>query len=75
MGRCTSRGSRKMIESEVTTMYRQYENPFSLEDELKEARKRLAENPENIDLAIEVHELEDRVRFAWDDNEAETKEY
>ena len=56
-------------------MYRQYENPFSLEDELKEARKRLAEDPDNIDLAIEVHELEDRVRFAWDDNEAEAEGY
>lgn len=56
-------------------MYRQYENPFSLEDELKKARKKLAEDPENIDLAIEVHELEDRVRFAWDDNEAEAEGY
>ena len=62
-----------MIESEVTTMYRQYENPFSLEDELKDAKRRLAKDPENIDLALEVHELEDRVRFAWDDNEAENE--
>ncbi len=58
-----------------TDIYRQYENPFSLEDELKEAKERLAADPENIDLAIEVHELEDRVRFAWDDNEAEAEGY
>ena len=62
-----------MIESEVTTMYRQYENPFSLEDELKDAKRRLAKDPENIDLALEVEELKDRVRFAWDDNEAENE--
>ena len=54
-------------------MYRQYENPFSLEDELKKARKRLAEDPENINLALEVEELKDRIRFAWDDNEAEAE--
>ena len=56
-------------------MYRHYENPFSLEDELKEAKERLAADPENIDLALEVEELKDRVRFAWDDNEAETEGY
>lgn len=54
-------------------MYRQYENPFSLEDRLKEAKKRLAEDPENIDLALEVEELKDRVRFAWEDNQAEAE--
>ena len=54
-------------------MYRQYENPFSLEDELKDAKRRLAANPKNIDLALEVEELKDRVRFAWDDNEAEAE--
>lgn len=54
-------------------MYRQYENPFILENELKEAKRRLAADPENINYAIDVHELEDRVRFAWDDNEAEAE--
>lgn len=54
-------------------MYRQYENPFSLKDELKDAKRRLAKDPENIDLALEVEELKDRVRFAWDDNEAENE--
>ena len=54
-------------------MYRQYENPFSLEDRLKETTKRLSEDPENIDLALEVEELKDRVRFAWDDDEADER--
>lgn len=54
-------------------MYRQYENPFDLEDELKEAKKRLAEDPENVNLALEVEDLKDRIRFAWDDNEAEAE--
>lgn len=54
-------------------MYRQYENPFILEDRLKEAKKRLAEDLENIDLALEVEELKDRVRFAWEDNQVETE--
>ena len=57
----------------VVIMYRQYENPFILENELKEAKRRLAADPENIDYAIDVHELEDRARFAWDDNEAEAE--
>lgn len=56
-------------------MYRQYENPFVLEDELKEAQKRLANDPENIDLALDVEELKDRVRFAWDDNAVEMEGY
>lgn len=50
-------------------MYRQYENPWKLEDKLAEAKQRLAENPENEDLALEVHELEERVNFAWQDDE------
>lgn len=56
-------------------MYRQYENPFVLEDELKEAQERLANDPENIDLALDVEELKDRVRFAWDDNAVEMEGY
>lgn len=50
-------------------MYRQYENPWKLEDQLAEAKKRLAQNPENEDLALEVHELEERINFAWQDQE------
>ena len=53
------------------SMYRQYEDPYKLEDQLAEARKELAQNPDNEDLALEVHELEERVNFAWQDNEYE----
>ena len=52
-------------------MYRQYENPWKLEDQLAEAKQRLAENPDNEDLALDVHELEERVNFAWQDQEYE----
>ena len=55
-------------------MYRQYEDPYKLEQELKEARERLAESCDeygemDIDLLLEVQELEDRVNYAWQDNE------
>lgn len=50
-------------------MYRAYENPWKLEDQLAEAKRRLAEDPCNEDLALEVHELTERVNFAWQDDE------
>ena len=55
-------------------MYRQYEDPYKLEQELKEARERLAESCDSygemdIDLLLWVQELEDRVNFAWQDDE------
>lgn len=50
-------------------MYRQYENPHTLEERLEEAKKRLAENPYDEDLVLEVEELKDRVNFAWQDDE------
>lgn len=50
-------------------MYRQYENPHALEERLEEAKKRLAENPYDEDLVLEVEELKDRVNFAWQDDE------
>ena len=50
-------------------MYRQYENPWKLEDQLAEAKQRLAENPYDEDLANEVAELKERVNFAWQDDE------
>jgi hypothetical protein len=52
-------------------MYRQYENPYTLEQQLAEAEKRLAENPDDGDLYNEVAELKDRINFAWQDNEYE----
>lgn len=51
------------------SIYRQHEDPWELEDALAEAKKRLAENPEDEDLAYDVHELEERVNFAWQDQE------
>lgn len=64
-----SRGGQPLVNRKEYKMYRQYENPFTLEDALEEARKRLAEDPMNEDLAFDVHELEERVNFAWQDDE------
>ena len=55
-------------------MYRQYEDPYKLEQMLEEARERLAESCDSygemdIDILLEVQELEDRVNFAWQDIE------
>ncbi len=50
-------------------MYRQYENPRTLEERLEEAKRRLAENPFDEDLVLEVEELKERVNFAWQDEE------
>ena len=64
-------------------MYRQYEDPWKCQDMLDKARERLEQakleadqNPDDdyaieriVDLTLEVQELEDRVRFAWDDQE------
>jgi hypothetical protein len=50
-------------------MYRQYEDPYKLERQLAEAKERLAEDPYNEDLVNEVAELEERVNFAWQDDE------
>ena len=50
-------------------MYRRYENPRTLEDMLEDAKRRLAENPYDEDLANEVAELKERVNFAWQDDE------
>ena len=49
--------------------HRQYENPHTLEDMLEDAKRRLAENPYDEDLANEVAELKERVNFAWQDEE------
>jgi hypothetical protein len=57
------------------SIYRQYEDPYALEQQLAEAKERLAENPLDEDLALEVHELEERVNFAWQDDEYESEGY
>jgi hypothetical protein len=56
------------------SIYRQHEDPWELEKQLAEAKERLAENPENEDFALDVHELEERVNFAWQDDECEEDE-
>lgn len=53
------------------SIYRQYEDPYKLEKQLAEAKERLAENPYDEDLVNEVAELEERVNFAWQDDEYE----
>ena len=61
-------------------MYRQYENPRALEDELEKKRETYNKCKEQYfagDMSydelyehyIEIKELEDRVNFAWQDEE------
>lgn len=58
-------------------MYRQYEDPWMLEDRLEDAKRRLEiaedEDPDNddriIDLLEEIEELKERINFAWQDQE------
>ena len=64
-------------------MYRQYENPYKVNQMLEAAKAEYAEakrnDPENvdriIDLANEVASLEERLNFAWQDDEAEVEGY
>lgn len=57
-------------------MYRGYENPYCLEDMLKERRmsynRAIADGASDeiiIELAEDIADLEERVNFAWQDNE------
>lgn len=57
-------------------MYRQYENPYRLEEELKEfeevyrmAVEANADEEILINLANDIAELKDRINFAWQDDE------
>ena len=52
-------------------MYRQHENPYELENRLMqlEAIKRRMKEEEQYDIDMEIEELKDRIRFAWDDDE------
>ena len=57
-------------------MYRQYEDPRELEDQLKELQARYeSETDEDvlIDLAQEIEELKDRINFAWQDDEYDSE--
>ena len=62
-------------------MYRQYENPYELENQLdklkKEYEKAVKENADEdtlINLAENIAELKDRINFAWQDDEYDSME-
>lgn len=56
-------------------MYRQYENPYTLEEKLAELENELQQayasgaDDELEDLEFEIAELKDRINFAWQDDE------
>ena len=56
-------------------MYRQYENPFVLQDRLAELQTELEERKKTedfenlIDLMCEIEDLKQRINFAWQDDE------
>lgn len=54
-------------------MYRQYEDPYALERELRELEKEVVEHPDDEELAIQMQELKDRINFAWQDDEFDTE--
>ena len=56
-------------------MYRQYENPYELEKQLKELRKEYDNAKEKdvdedalINLSQDILELKERINFAWQDD-------
>ena len=54
------------------SIYRQYEDPYALEQQLANKRQELAncdDEAERMWLGEEIHELEERVNFAWQDDE------
>ena len=62
-------------------MYRQYEDPRALEKrlkELKEEYKVLSEQSADEDtlvsMAMDIEELEERVNFAWQDEEHDERD-
>ena len=53
-------------------MYRQYENPYRLEEwlaELKERRTNATDEDEIMSLDEDIAELKERINFAWQDDE------
>lgn len=61
-------------------MYRSYENPYELELQLKELKQQYYDakvsNTDDdilIDLSIEISSLEERINFAWQDDEYENE--
>ena len=63
-------------------MYRRYEDPYKIQSMLEEARAEynrainMGTDPEDlVDLVIWIGELEERLNFAWQDDEAEAFGY
>ena len=61
-------------------IYRSYENPYELELQLKELKQQYydakvsnADDDILIDLSIEISSLEERINFAWQDDEYENE--
>ena len=50
-------------------MYRQYEDPYKLQEQLEQLEQQYAQNPDDVDLYLEIAELKDRINFAWQDDE------
>ena len=64
------------------SMYRQYEDPYKLEKRLDEAKAMYRRGIEEgidenalMDMSLEIHELEERINLAWQDDEAEMEGY
>ena len=59
------------IRGEEITMFRNYEDPYRLEQLLTEAKARLigADPYEAADIYEEIADLKDRINFAWQDDE------
>lgn len=56
-------------------MYRQYENPRTLESQLEELmaeRERCDNDTDRMYLDESIAELKDRINFAWQDDEYES---
>lgn len=61
-------------------MYRSYENPYELEQQLKELKQQYrdaeandADNDTLINLSMDINSLEERINFAWQDDEYENE--
>ncbi len=55
-------------------IYRQYENPYKLEKQLEELKKRRAKCTDEYELEgidQDIAELKERINFAWQDDEYE----
>lgn len=51
-------------------MYRSNESLYILEAQLKKVELMLSKDPDNMDLIETRDDLKDRIRFAWEDDEA-----